>query len=96
MTTADIIQGNREEIKRIAAQYGASEIRVFGSTARGDSDAESDIDLLVRLEPGCTLMRRAALVRELEALLCRKVDVVSDRGIRNRIRERILKEAVPL
>lgn len=96
MTTAEIIREKREEIVRIAAQYGASDIRVFGSTVRSEADMESDIDLLVRLAPGCTLMRHAAMVRELEALLGRKVDVISERGLRNRIRERVLNEAVPL
>jgi len=62
--------------------------------ARGEADPESDVDFLVKPGPGVTLLKQAALIRELEELLGRKVDVVSERGLRPRIRDRILKEAV--
>ncbi len=71
-------------------------MRVFGSVARGEASAESDVDLLVDLEPGRSLFDHAALVIELEALLGRKVDIAVARGLRARIRERVLREAVPL
>ncbi len=96
MNTAEFIREKRDEIMRITARYGATDIRVFGSMARGDADSESDIDFLVRLAPGCTLLHHAAMVRELESLLGRNVDVISERGLRSRIRERVLNEAVPL
>lgn len=96
MDVSELIKAKREEIIRIAAKHGAKNVRVFGSVARGEARPESDVDLLVELEPGCTLLNHAALIRELEALLGREVDVVSDRGLRQRIRERVLREAVPL
>jgi hypothetical protein len=86
----------RDEILRIAARHGARNIRVFGSVARGEDRTDSDIDFLVRFDPGVTLLRHAALARELESLLHRKVDVVSDRGLRERIRNQVLQEATPL
>lgn len=91
-----MLSAKREELLRIAARYGAGDVRVFGSIARGEAGPESDVDLLVRLAPGVTLLKHAALVRELEALLGRKVDVVSERGLRPRVRDRVLREAVPL
>ena len=96
MGMPETIQKKRDEILRIAREYGASNIRVFGSVARGEADEMSDVDLLVSLAPGFGLLRHAAMIRELEALLGRKVDVISDKGLPPRIRERILREAVPL
>jgi len=90
------LKARREEILIIAAKYGARNVRVFGSVARGMADEESDLDLLVELEPGTTLLSHSAMIRELERLLGRKVDVVSERGLRERIRDRVLQEAVPL
>ena len=86
----------REEILQVAAKHGARNVRVFGSVARGEADEESDIDLVVEFEPGRSLLDHAALWLELQELLGCKVDVVSDRGIKPRIRDRVLKEAVPL
>jgi hypothetical protein len=91
-----LLKARREEILRIAARHGARNLRVFGSVARGDADEQSDIDLLVEMEPGRSLMDHAALWLELQELLGRKVDVVSERGIKARIRSRVLAEAVPL
>ena len=71
-------------------------LRVFGSAARGEADEESDLDLLVEMEPGRSLLDHAALWLELQEVLGRRVDVVSDRGIKARIRERVLREAVLL
>ena len=86
----------REDILRIAAEHGASNVRVFGSVARGDSDDDSDIDLLVAFEPSRSLFDHAALWLALQGILQRNVDVVSDRGIKPRIRDRVLREAVTL
>jgi len=92
----ELLQGKREEILAIARRHGARNVRVFGSVARGEADERSDVDLLVSLDPGVTLLKHAALVRELGDLLGRKVDVVSDRALRPRIRDRVLDEAVAL
>ena len=92
----ELLKARREEILRIAAKHGARNLRVFGSVARGEADEQSDIDLLVEMEPGRSLLDHAALWLELQELLGRKVDVVSERGIKPRIRDRVLAEAVPL
>ena len=81
---------------RIAAKHGARNVRVFGSVARREDDEKSDIDLLVEFESGRSLLDHAGLWLELQDLLGCKVDVVSERGIKPRIRERVLREAVPL
>jgi predicted nucleotidyltransferase len=86
----------RGEILRIASEHGAREVRVFGSVARGEADQESDIDFLVELEPGRSLLDLGGLQMELESLLGRRVDVVTARGLKARIRERVLREAVPV
>lgn len=96
MTPEQILKDKREEILRIAAKHGAHNVRVFGSVARGTADAQSDIDLVVAFEPGRSLLDHAALWLELQELLGCKVDVVSERGIKPRIRHRVLDEAVPL
>ncbi len=92
----DLLKSRREEILRIAAKHGARNVRIFGSVARGEADSKSDIDLLVELRRGTTLLSHAALVQELEELLGIKVDVVSERGLRDRVRERVLREAVAI
>lgn len=90
------ILSRREEMRSIAARHGARSARIFGSVARGEPGPESDLDLLVELEPGRTLLDQAALQLELEELLQRKVDVVTVRGLRAPIREHVLRESVPL
>jgi predicted nucleotidyltransferase len=96
MDIYESLKERREEILLVAAQYGASKIRVFGSVARGDAGMDSDVDLLVQFEPGATLLRHAALVRKLKNIMGRDVQVVSERALRPRIRDRIIQEAVPL
>jgi predicted nucleotidyltransferase len=96
MDVYERLQQRREEILRTAAKYGASNVRVFGSVARGEAGPNSDVDVLVNLEPGRSLLDHAALLLELEALLGCQVDVVTERGLRKRFRERVLREAVPL
>jgi predicted nucleotidyltransferase len=91
-----LLQHNRDAILAAAARRGAVNVRVFGSVARGEADELSDIDLLVTFEPGVTLLGHIALERELGELLGRKVDVVSERGLRPKIKERVLREAAPL
>ncbi|MFZ3148363.1 MAG: nucleotidyltransferase family protein [Methanothrix sp.] len=96
MLMEDLRNKKREEILMIAAKHGARNVRVFGSVARGEADSKSDVDILVEFIPGSTLLSQSAMIRELESFLKIKVDVVSDRGLRERIRERVLSEAVPL
>ena len=96
MDLNNLLKSRREEIISIAARHGARNVRVFGSVARGEDDDKSDIDLLVEFESGRSLLDHAGLWLELQDLLGCKVDVVSERGIKPRIRERVLRESVPL
>ena len=77
----EMVTSKRERILRIAAQHGARNVRIFGSAAQGRAGPESDVDLLVELEPGRSLMDHVALVQELEELLGCKVDVVSEKAL---------------
>ena len=86
----------REEILQIAAERGARKVRIFGSVARGEADVASDLDLLVEMEPGRSLLDLGGLLMELQDLLGCRVDVVTEKGLRERIRDRVLKEAVAL
>ena len=90
------LRTHRDEVLRIAARHGAYNVRVFGSFARGQADADSDIDLLVDLERGRSLFDLGGLLMDLQELLGRQVDVVTANGLRDRIRDRVLKEAIPL
>ncbi len=96
MTAEELLKTKRQEILRIAAQHGARNARVFGSVARGEADDRSDIDLLVEMEPGRSLLDLGGLQYELERLFGRPVDVVTERGLKARIRDRILREAIPV
>ena len=84
----------RAEILAAAARHGATNVRVFGSVARGDADRASDVDFLVDFEPGRSLLDLAGLLVELEDLLGHPVDVVTEPGLKARIRQRVLAEAV--
>ena len=86
----------REEILQVAAKYGAHNVRVFGSVARGEADAVSDIDFLVEMEPGRSLLDLGGLQAELETVMGCHVDVVTEKGLKTRIRGRVLAEAVPV
>jgi len=96
MAVEGLLQEKRQEILRIANKYGAGRVRIFGSLARGESDAQSDVDFLVDLGPGRSLLDLGGLQFELEALLGCPVDVVTERGLKARIRERVLGEAMPI
>jgi predicted nucleotidyltransferase len=96
MTASDIIREKREEILAIARKHCAFNVRVFGSVARGEADEKSDIDLLVDLDADRSLFDLGALVVELNESIGRHVDVITERGIRQRIRDRIIREAVAL
>ena len=90
------VKAKRQEILTIAARHGARNVRLFGSVARGEADERSDVDLLVDMELRRRLLDHAARSIELHRLLDCKVDVVSERGRKPRIRARVLKEAVAL
>lgn len=91
-----LLNSKRDEILRIAAAHGASNVRIIGSVARGEADEQSDIDFLVELDKDRSLMDHAALLVELEKLLGCKVDVASDDCLRSKVKERVLRDAVPL
>ena len=86
----------RNEILQLAVKHGARNVRVFGSRARGKGGPESDIDFLVEMEPGRSLFDLGGLSIDLQALLDLKVDVVTEKGLKERIRDRVLDEAVPV
>jgi predicted nucleotidyltransferase len=92
----ELLQSKRQDILRIAAKYGGYNVRIFGSVARGEADEQSDIDLLVNMEPGRSLFDLGGLLADLEDLLGCNVDVVTEDGLRDRIRDRVLKEAIAL
>jgi predicted nucleotidyltransferase len=96
MTTADILQVRRDSILQLAAQYGAHNVRVFGSVARGEAGPTSDVDLLVEMDPGRSLLDLIELSQRLEAFLQRKVDILTDGGLSPYLQQRISAEAVPL
>lgn len=96
MNQSKLLRQKRQKILETAARFGASNVRVFGSVARGEADGASDIDLLVNLKPGRSLMDLGGLVVELRDLLGMEVDVVTEKGLRSRIREQVLREAIPL
>jgi predicted nucleotidyltransferase len=91
--TIDRLSEYRDEIIEIAERHGASNIRVFGSVARGEADRNSDVDLLVDLEKGRSLFDLGGLLADLEKLLGCRVDVVTENGLRPRIKDRVLSEA---
>ncbi len=98
MTTSlrELLQENREEILKIATKYGAYNLRIFGSVARGEERQDSDVDFLVDMESDRNLLDRIGLMQDLEDFLGRKVDVATVKVLRDFCRESILKDAVPL
>ena len=96
MVTRDDILQHRGEIMDLARKYGASDIRIFGSVARGDATENSDLDLLIRLEPGRSLLDQGGLLMDLRDLLGMKVDVIDEDALSGRFGERVRLEAVPL
>jgi len=96
MVTMDVLKIKRTDILRLAALHGARHVRVFGSIARGEAGPASDIDLLVQMDSGRSLLDLIELTQELESVLQRKVDVLTDEGLSPYLKERIQAEAVPL
>jgi hypothetical protein len=96
MLTRAMVTEQRSAILEIARRYGASNVRVFGSVARGDSGPESDLDLIVRFEPSRSLLDHGGLVMDLRELLGIRVDVIDEDAMRTRFREHVMREAIPL
>lgn len=94
--TSELLSERRSDIVAAAARHGARTIRVFGSVARGEAIESSDVDFLVDMDEDATLFDRAALIVELRELLGCDVDVVTQKALKPRVRERVLAEAVPL
>jgi predicted nucleotidyltransferase len=96
MSRMDILRSRRSEILGLAAQFGVRNVRVFGSVARGDDRTDSDIDLLVDMEPGRSLFDLVGYWQGLEELMRCRVDVVTEKGLKPRVRGSTMKEAVAL
>lgn len=96
MTRRDLIMQNRDRILALAAKHGASDVRLFGSIARGEESEQSDIDLLVRFNSDRSLFDHGAMIADLQDLLQSKVDVLNETGLSERFRQAILNEAVAL
>jgi hypothetical protein len=96
MTHLELLKQKHAEILGIAARYGAFNVRVFGSVARAQADEHSDIDFLVEMEPGRSLFDLGGMQSELETALGRPVDVVTEKGLKARIRARVIEEAIPV
>jgi hypothetical protein len=88
-----VIAHHRAAIVTLAARYGIDDIRVFGSMARGDANANSDIDLLVALPPNKSGLVLGGLLADVQELTQRKVDVITEESLHPALRERILREA---
>ncbi len=96
MTAMELIEQKREEIRRIAAKHGARNVRVFGSVVRGEAGPESDVDFLIEVGSTTSSWFPAGLIVDLENLLGRPVEVVTDRALNRDLREQVLSEAVPV
>lgn len=96
MSIRELLRSKRAEILEIAARHGARKVRVFGSVARGTARRTSDVDFLVEMEEGPSLLDHAELILDLERLVKRSVDVASERGLRRLVRKNVLKDAIAL
>jgi predicted nucleotidyltransferase len=96
MGLEELLREKRQEILEIAAKHGAYNVRIFGSVARGEADEKSDVDILVESGPETSSWFPAGLIIDLKELLGCEVDVVTEAGLRPRIKARVLKEAIPL
>jgi len=96
MPVEQLLIGKRQEILRIAAEHGTQNVRLFGSAARGEASDGSDVDFLVEMEPGRSLLDLAALRNDLMDLLGREVDIVTEDSLYWLLRRKILREARPL
>lgn len=94
--TLDELRAKRDAILSLTERYGASNVRVFGSVARGDATPESDVDLLVMFRSGTSLYDLSNLWQDLRELLGREINLLSERGLRERFKQRIQKDLTPL
>ncbi len=96
MSTIDILQKKREDVLEVAERHGVTSIRIFGSVARGEESSESDIDLLITTGPNVSPWFPAGLILDLEQLLGRHIDIVTESGLNPLLRDQVLTEAVAL
>jgi uncharacterized protein len=96
MSLLQLIRNKRAEILRLAALHGARNVRIFGSVARGQNQPDSDADFLVTFDKDRSLMDHAALLVELEQLLGCHVDVAPEDSLRPQIKDRVLRDAIPI
>ncbi|NJR31188.1 nucleotidyltransferase family protein [bacterium] len=90
------LQAKRQEIITLADRYGARNLKIFGSVARGEDQPSSDVDFLVEMDERATLLDYVGLIQDLELLLGCKVDVAEPSSLHPLIRDRVLQEAVAL
>ena len=96
MSIDELVALHRQDILAVAQRYGARNVRIFGSVARGEANPGSDVDFLVEMEPGRSLFDLGGMLYDLQQMLGIEVDVVTENGLRPRIREQVLSEAIPL
>lgn len=96
MSLRDIILEKKSDIVQLAKLHGATHVRIFGSTARGEDHPNSDVDFLVEFDEDRSLFDLIRLKAELEQLLDRQVDVVTSESLNSRVRGDVLGEAIPL
>ena len=95
MTLREVTE-RRERILEVAGRYPVSDLRVFGSVVRGDAHAGSDVDFLIKTKPGCSLLHLGGMLQDLQDLLGCPIDLVTEDGLKPRLRDRILVEAIAL
>jgi len=96
MLSLELLRSKADEIRRIAEKHGASNLRVFGSVARGEAGPESDLDLLIDAGPTTSAWFPAGLILDLEAILGHRVEIVTEKALNKHLRDHVLSEAVPL
>lgn len=96
MAIKQVLEEKRDDILNIAAKHGAYNVRVFGSVARGEDRPDSDVDLLVDVRTTTSSWFPAGLILDLEQILGRQVEIVTEKGLNPHLREQVLREAVPL
>lgn len=96
MTLLDQLKQKREAIIQVGHKHGANNIRIFGSVARGETTPDSDVDFLIDKQPETSAWFPAGLIVELEEMLGRRVEVVTEKALNRHLREHVLREAVPL
>ena len=91
-----LIETHREQLRALARSRGVASLRIFGSMSRSDSRGDSDVDLLVTLAPGTCALALGGLLLDVQELLGRRVDIVTEASLHPALRERVLADAVPL